>query len=350
MNGFKPLLPLNGVTALETTIRLFPAAGVEEILVVVGHRAEELRGLVESAGACPVLNPHFDEGMFTSVRAGAAALPAGVDACFVLPVDTPLVRPQTVRRMAEAFDGGDRQILYPVFAGHRGHPPLVAAGLLRDAAQSAGPLSAHLSAREELAEDIAVADEAIHLDMDTAEDYQRLSALAGTRDIPSAAECEAILSSFSVPQALLEHCRSVAATALRLGTALRDRGLSLDLGLIHAGALLHDVAKGRPHHAEVGATWLKAMGFTRVGTVVACHMGLDFSGKQLDEAAIVFLADKLTRGATAVSLEQRFERALERFRDHPDALAAARRRLASAEAVAAAVEARLGVPLAAALE
>ena len=349
MNGFKPLLPLNGVSALETTIRLFHAAGVGEVLVVLGHRAEELRPLVESARAIPVVNPHFDQGMFTSVRAGAAALPVGVEACFVLPVDTPLVRSQTVRHMAETLDQGEHGILYPVFAGRRGHPPLISTEILRESLRSPGPLSALLWAHEEQARDIAVVDEAIHLDMDTTEDYQHLSALALTRDIPSSAECEAILAILSAPQELREHCRRVAATALRLGTALRERGVPVDLALINAGALLHDIAKGRPNHAEAGEAWLNAMGFPRAGAIVACHMELDVSARQLDEAAIVFLADKLTRGATYVSLEQRFERALERFRDHPEALAAARRRLATAQGVAAAMEARLGEPLAALL-
>lgn len=344
MNGFKPLLPLGGVPALEAAMRLFREAGLEEILVVVGHRAEELRPLVERAGARAVLNPHFDQGMFTSVRAGAAALPATVAACFVLPVDTPLVRPQTIRQMAAAFERG--RILYPVFAGQRGHPPLVAADILREAETSSGPLSALLALHAKDAGDLAVADEAIHLDMDTAGDYARLCDLAPGRAIPSVAECEAILASVAVPEARLAHSRAVAALALRVSSALAGHGTVLDRRLINAGGLLHDLAKGRPHHAQAGAAHLRSLGFARVAAIVEAHMDLDFSRGQLDEAALVFLADKLIRGTTPVSLEERFATALDRFRDDPAALAAARRRLATAQSVAGAVEAKLGHPLA----
>jgi molybdenum cofactor cytidylyltransferase len=345
MNAFKPLLLLNGLTVLETAVRLFQKAGIQEILAVLGHRADEVRPVAESAGARPIVNSHFDQGMFSSVRAGAAALPASIDACFVLPVDTPLVRTQTIRQMAAAFDGKIHRIFYPVFTGRRGHPPLVAAHVLREAETSPGPLSALLAGHENEAADIAVADEAIHFDMNTAEDYARLRALALTRDIPSAAECEAILASFSVPAPLLGHCRAVASTALQLVTALGERGTLLNSTLVNAGALLHDVAKGRPHHAQTGAARLQSLGFPRVAAIVASHMDLDFSGGELNEAAIVFLADKLIRGTKLVSLAQRFGRALEHFRDNPEALAAARRRFATAQAVAAAVEIRLGQPL-----
>jgi hypothetical protein len=87
------------------------------------------------------------------------------------------------------------------------------------------------------------------------------------------------------------------------------------------------------------------MDFPRVATVVGAHTQLDFSGGQLDERAIVYLADKLVRGDSVVTLEQRFQPALARFSDNPPALHAVQSRMAIAQAVAQAVETQLGVPI-----
>ena len=134
MAKFKPLLPLAGSTALERCIRLFRDAGVCEVIAVLGHRAEELQPLAERAGARCILNPHFKQGMFSSISAGSRALAGWVEAAFVLPADIPLVRPHTIRRMASIFVTRREGIVYPVFEGRRGHPPLIERKILNEAA------------------------------------------------------------------------------------------------------------------------------------------------------------------------------------------------------------------------
>jgi putative nucleotidyltransferase with HDIG domain len=348
MVDFKLLLPFAGSTALERCVGLFHAAGVAEVIAVLGHRAEELQPLAERAGARCVLNPHFEQEMFSSIAAGSRALPSWVEAAFVLPADIPLVRPHTIRQLAAAFVQRRAVIVYPVFEGRRGHPPLIARKILAEAAEegAAGPLSDLLARHESEAIDLLVADQGIHLDMDTPADYDELRAIAECRDIPTRAECEAILAGNSVEPSQVRHSRRVAEVAERIALALARNGLSLNLELVRAGALLHDVAKGRPDHAIVGAEILRSMDFPQVATVVGAHTDLEFSGGQLDESAIVYLADKLVRGESVVTLDQRFQPAITRFSNNPLALHAAQRRMATAQAVALAVETRLGAPLA----
>lgn len=345
MGRFKPLLPVGGKTALERNIALFHAAGIEDVLVVVGNRADELRPAIERRGARPVLNAQWQEGMYSSLTAGASALPSSARAAFVLPVDVPLVRASTIRRLTAAFDDSAGGIIYPVFDGRRGHPPLIGRSIVDEAARGAtGPLSALLSAHEESAVDVPVADEAIHFDMDTQADFVALQALADRRDIPTVGECKAILALLDVPVPVVRHSRRVAQVARRIAEALRAAGLGIDLDLVHAGALLHDMAKGQPRHAEVAAAKLRMDGMDRVADVVAVHTELEFSGI-IDERAIVYVADKLVAADRLVTLDERFRGALDRFRDDPDALAAARRRKAAAEEIAAAIEAGIGMPL-----
>lgn len=350
MVEFKPLLPLGGSTAFERAMGLFRAADIAEVIAVLGHRAKELQPLAERAGARWVFNPRFEQGMFTSIVAGCCALPAWIDAAFVLPADIPLVRPATVRQLAAAFQlnkaFGARQagILYPVFEGRRGHPPLIARAILNEAAEgAAGPLSALLARHESNAANLPVADQAIHLDMDTRADYAALCALAEHREIPTVAECEAILANHHVEPSVLRHSRKVAEVAHHIAFALTQRGVVLNLDLVRAGALLHDLAKGKPDHAAMGAEQLRFMEFPQVATIVAAHTDLDVAS--LDESAIVYLADKLVRGEETVSLAERFQPALDRFRDDPLALEAAQARLAMARKAACCVEMRLGAPL-----
>src|ERR1700683_226978 len=92
MGQFKPLLPIGHATALERVIDLFLAAGIGEINVVTGHRAEAIESVLKRKGIHAIRNPDYDAGMYSSVAAGVASLPAHVAACFVLPADMPLVR------------------------------------------------------------------------------------------------------------------------------------------------------------------------------------------------------------------------------------------------------------------
>jgi putative nucleotidyltransferase with HDIG domain len=286
--------------------------------------------------------------MFTSIATGSRALPDWVEAAFVLPADIPLVRASTIRQMAAVFVTRQDGIVYPVFEGRRGHPPLIKRKILAEAAEegAAGPLFDLLARHESEAINLLVADHGIHMDMDTPAEYDALCVMADRRDIPTRAECEAILTMHPVEPTQARHSRRVAEVAERIAQALTQSGLSLNVELVRAGALLHDLAKGRPDHANVGAEILRSMEFPRVATVVSTHTDLDFSGGRLDESALVYLADKLVRGENVVTLDQRFGPALARFSNSPLALHAAQSRMATAQAVARAVETQLGAPLA----
>jgi HD superfamily phosphohydrolase YqeK len=183
------------------------------------------------------------------------------------------------------------------------------------------------------------------MDMDTLAEYDELRTLATCREVPTRAECEAILADRRVETSIVLHSRVVARVAERITNALVRSGMTLNAELVLAGAMLHDLAKGEPDHAAVGAGILHLMDFPQVAAIVSVHTDLDFSG-DIDERAIVYLADKLVRGEEIVTVDQRFQTALERFRDDPAALSAAQKRNATVKAVAMAVETRIGVPLA----
>ena len=142
--------------------------------------------------------------------------------------------------------------------------------------------------------------------------------------------CLAMLRAAGADEALIAHSRTVAALSDELCAALRGKGIALDGEAVHAAALLHDIAKGERDHAAIGGQWLKEMGRGQIAEIVRQHTEPD--SDELNEAGVVFLADKLARGPTRVSLEERFGASLEKCKT-PEAKAAHARRFALARSL-----------------
>jgi CTP:molybdopterin cytidylyltransferase MocA/HD superfamily phosphodiesterase len=347
MGRFKPLLSIGHSTPLETVVGIFLSAGIPDVSVVLGHRADELRPVVEACGARYVINSQFDQGMFSSVRAGVAALAEDTDACFMTPVDIPLVRVNTVRRLARCFTETRKPIIYPVFQKRRGHPTLISRTILAEALEARldSTLAAVLAVHEEQSHRCFVPDQGIHLDMDTPEQLARIREFAAHREIPSFAECEAVLAEYQADERVVRHSRVVAGVAFALATALVERGVHVEPLLVRAAALLHDVAKGKPEHAQAGAQLLRDLDFGNAAEIVAAHTDYTLVAGKLDEAAVVYLADKLVSGDRVVGIEKRFQRSFDRFQGIPAALDSVTRRRATAEKIAHEIEKHLGAGL-----
>lgn len=347
MGELKPLLPLGGVTALERCVNLFREAGIDDVRVVTGHRGAELEPLLERLGVRTVTNPRYEEGMFSSVKAGVSTVGTEVDAFFVLPVDIPLVRPATIRHLLQLYRqerGAD--VIYPRFRGERGHPPLIAAGRAREIAawEGEGGLKAILEQWEAGALDLDVADRNILLDMDTNDDYRLLLERSERTAIPDRDECQALLEDvLHVNEGVIRHGEAVARVATRLGEELNRAGCCLDLQLLGAAGLLHDIAKGEPDHARAGASILVEHGFDAVAGAVATHMDISVSeGDEVGAGELIYLADKLVQGERPVSLEERFRAKMERYSGEPGIIEKISARLRTAQAIRSRIESRGG--------
>lgn len=353
MGEFKPLLPLGGATAIERAVALFRGAGLDDIRVVVGHRADELLPLLSRMAVRPVVNERYREGMFSSIVAGVASLEDDVEAFFLLPVDIPLVRKGTVNALLRAYRNGDNGIVYPVCNGRRGHPPLIAARYRDEILEWNGEcgLKPVLARNDDDSLDVETGDEGILNDMDTPGDYARLNALMRRQGIPSARECEDLLAKeFDAEEPLIEHCRAVTRLALSLARKLNRSGCSLDLELLAAAALLHDAARGRKNHASEGAAMLRELGYGPVAEIVAVHMDIVVkNGDPPGEGEVLYLADKMTRGDRYVTVEERFRQRLFCHGSDPAAGRSVMERLHNARAIRARIEQQLGCSVLAAM-
>jgi len=343
MGSLKPLLPLWGSPVITHGIAAFREAGVEPT-VVLGNMADEVRQVLVPLRVRCVVNPEFDSGMYSSVVAGIRSLDREVDACFVLPADMPAVRPSTIARLARAYGRTHASVVYPVFRGARGHPPLISSRLFPAIVlgDGEGGLERVLAAHAQHARELRVRDEGVALDLDTPEDYRRVCHICPDRTVPTPAECEALLAERKVAPAIVRHGQAVADVARHLAMELNRAGMHLDLALVGAAGLLHDLAKVAPDHARAGARVLRRLGHFRVAAAVATHMDIERNGGlPPDEAAILYLADKLVCGERVVSIEERFLEARRKVREGTpsDAL---ERRWRDAMAIAGNVERFLG--------
>ena len=175
MAKFKPLLPVGGETFIDRLISTFLDNDVE-VYVVVGYRGEKLKAAIRDRNVVIVENPDYQLGMYSSVQAGVRVLAPGYKAFFVMPVDIPLERPATIKRLTAASVQNPGRIIYPVFHKKRGHPPLIPMNLASTITgwKRDGNLREVLDSLEELSLEVSVPDSNILLDIDTAEDYRSL--------------------------------------------------------------------------------------------------------------------------------------------------------------------------------
>ena len=140
--------------------------------------------------------------------------------------------------------------------------------------------------------------------------------------------CLSLLRAAGTPEPVIDHCRAVADEALRLLDTGFPGAACLDRELLRSAALLHDIARACPHHAELGAAWLRELGYPEAAEVMLRHHDCD--AEELNEASLLFLADKYMQGTRRVTLEQRFSASAARC-ESPDAREAHARRRAAAE-------------------
>jgi hypothetical protein len=285
--------------------------------------------------------------MYSSVQAGVSALDSG-RRFFLLPVDCPLVRAETIGRLARRAATAGADVVVPVHRGVRGHPPLLAAAFRDEilAADQPGGLLDLLEAHSGGMLEVDVPDPGTALDADTQEELTTLRAAAAGEDLPSEARCLTLLRESGASDDLVAHSNAVASVAAALVTALNERQQYLCVPLVVAGALLHDVARSQPHHAEAGARVVEGLGYGRLAPLVRHHMRLgDAAADELDETQVVYLADKIVQGDRLVGPEKRFEERLERFATDPAARAGVLARREETRRVLGRVEAVLGRPL-----
>ena len=172
----KQLLPLGGRPMLQHAVAAAAAGGLGELVVVLGHAAEEVvAALTLPPGARAVVNDRHSEGQATSLAAGLAAMPDDAGAALVLLGDQPEVRPDAIRAVVAARRPGGPPMLRAAYRGRPGHPVLLERVLWSDVAGLRGEGGGRvLAARDPRALGLVEVGGDPPEDVDTPEDHARL--------------------------------------------------------------------------------------------------------------------------------------------------------------------------------
>jgi molybdenum cofactor cytidylyltransferase len=174
----KPLLPLaNGETFVTRLVRSFVEAGVDDVVVVLGHEADAVAAKLIESGvpARVVINEAYQTGQLSSVLRGLNAIDRpGVRAMLLTLVDVPLVSPATIRAVVDRYKATNAPIVRPVRGDEHGHPVLIDR-ILFPSLRAADPgIGAKPIVRDHVssAGDVTVDDEGAFFDIDTPEAYE----------------------------------------------------------------------------------------------------------------------------------------------------------------------------------
>ena len=139
--------------------------------------------------------------------------------------------------------------------------------------------------------------------------------------IPPREQCFELFRRYQVLPHIVRHSELVTDVALLIARKLNSGGQHLDLALVEAGALLHDITKTmciktKENHAETGGELLTSLGYPAVADIVRQHICLDPGSSDpnaVTEVEVINYADKRVKHEEVVDIEERFRDVLERY-------------------------------------
>ena len=175
----KQLLPWRGKTLIENAIDIAGASNASEKMVILGAHVDEIRPIVRGTLARIQINSQWQTGHASTIRAGINALAPTIDAAIFINADQPLLTSSAIDRILQTYFETDAPIVAPVYAGKRTSPVLFNrthfAELLTLQNEQGG--RELLSKYRDQIEFVVFDDESLSWDVDTPEEYERISNL-----------------------------------------------------------------------------------------------------------------------------------------------------------------------------
>ena len=154
-----------------------------------------------------------------------------------------------------------------------------------------------------------------------------------SEELPSREQAIELLRKNNCPTKVINHCEEVAKLALEIASKLEKKGIKVDLKLVEAGALLHDIGRSKSHavdHGVVGAKMAELEGLPEAAVrIIKRHVGGGITSQEAEqfgwpkdiyepvtlEEKIVSYADKLIDQSKRVPIDLEIERLQVEHRD-----------------------------------
>ena len=175
MGKFKPLLPFGHTTVIESCFNSLRGAGINELVVVVGYRADELRACLKDPGVTFALNPDPESEMGVSIARGVEQVSQDSKALLIALVDYPAVDSATISAIVDEWKRGSK-LVQPEHKDRGGHPVLIDLAYREELLHldPDGGLRSFFEAHREQVCRLKVESPGVARDIDTWEDYVRL--------------------------------------------------------------------------------------------------------------------------------------------------------------------------------
>ena len=175
----KLLAEIGGKPLIRLVVEQALASRARPVVVVTGHQRERVEAALSGLAVKFAHNPHFADGLGTSLKAGIAALSADVDGVIVCLGDMPQIDAALIDRLTAAIDPDKGALIaVPSIDGKRGNPVVWSRRFFPDLMTVEGDVGArHLIGRytEAIAE-VPVQGAAVLTDVDTPEALEAVKA------------------------------------------------------------------------------------------------------------------------------------------------------------------------------
>lgn len=175
MGRAKLLLPWKGETLIHRAARIALEAGLSPVVVVTGSWSEDMIDALQGLLVQVTYNPHWAEGQSTSVRVGIENLTAEVDAAVFLLGDQPFISPELILELVKTFSDQRPMILAPYIWEKRANPVLFDRSIFSELLHLEGDAGARSIFGKYPPVPMPWHDERLLIDVDTPEDYERLT-------------------------------------------------------------------------------------------------------------------------------------------------------------------------------
>jgi len=173
MGQNKLLLDLGGETVVRRAVRAAVEAGVDKVVVVLGHEAERVGAALAGLPCLTVINADHAEGVGTSLRLGVSKAAAEAGAIVVVLADMPFVTPAMIRTVVERYRATGAPLVVSRYGAVEAPPNLYDRALFTELVSTPGERCAKQVLRRHEHEAVFVAwpEEALR-DIDVDEDYE----------------------------------------------------------------------------------------------------------------------------------------------------------------------------------
>jgi len=171
----KQLLPVGAKTMLQHVVDVVLASPVDQTIVVLGHRAGEMGAILKDTPADIVTNEEWEAGLSTSVQAGLRAARPDIQAALFVLADQPAITPEIVTTLLQRYRETGAPIVVPTSQGKRGNPALFDRSLFAELMKVRDDQGGRqfIDRDSDRVQRVEVGSEAVLIDVDTEEDYNR---------------------------------------------------------------------------------------------------------------------------------------------------------------------------------